>query len=193
MNGTGEKEKWPLKSARELAVSMVALLEPVCLRIAIAGSVRRGKPEVGDIEIVYVPRLGAQPAGAELFSDERTQCNLADARIAELERSGVLERRLNAKGRESFGELNKLMRHAASGMPVDLFATTELCWFNYLVCRTGGAENNIAICRAAQAMGWKWTPYGEGFSRGHDRHAVQSEREVFEFVGLPYLEPEDRP
>ena len=86
------------------------------------------------------------------------------------------------------------MRHVPSGIPVDLFATTEACWFNYLVCRTGGADNNLAICFAAQRAGWKWTPYGPGFTRGSGEvHLVRSEREVFEFVGLPYLEPEQRP
>jgi DNA polymerase/3'-5' exonuclease PolX len=90
------------------------------------------------------------------------------------------------------------MRHVASGIPVDLFATTEACWHNYLVCRTGPAESNIRIAAAAKARGWKWNPYGEGFSRGgplagpEEARALRSEREVFEFVGLPYTEPEER-
>jgi len=88
-----------------------------------------------------------------------------------------------------------------SGIPVDLFATTEECWYNYLVCRTGGKETNLAICRAANAKGWSWTPYGPGFTchpgevspeEYTEQHLVHSEREVFEFVGLPYLEPRDR-
>jgi DNA polymerase/3'-5' exonuclease PolX len=88
-------------------------------------------------------------------------------------------------------------------MPLDLFTCTRENFFNYLVCRTGGAESNIKICEAARARGWKWNPYGNGFSRPAsthfasngetiqtpDVHTVTSECEVFEFVGLPYLEP----
>jgi hypothetical protein len=43
---------------------------------------------------------------------------------------GILERRLNALGHETYGPKYKLMRHA-SGIPVDLFAATEESWFNY--------------------------------------------------------------
>lgn len=187
-----DKPKWPRETAADVADALLQALKPACTRIEVVGSVRRGKPMVGDVELLYVPRWGAQPAGLELIPDERARANLADETIAGLERAGVLERRLNAKGRESYGALNKLMRHVPTGMPVDLFATTEECWFNYLVCRTGGAQNNIAICDAANRKGWKWTPYGSGFSRGVETHVVKSERDVFEFVGLPYLEPEER-
>ncbi len=83
-----------------------------------------------------------------------------------------------------WGEKNKLAVHVASGVPVDLFAATEANWFNYLVCRTGPGESNIAIASAAKAMGWQWHPYGTGFSRpvglGTEGRAVASEREVFE-------------
>jgi DNA polymerase/3'-5' exonuclease PolX len=76
---------------------------------------------------------------------------------------------------------------------VDLFTATRENFFNYLVCRTGGEESNIRVASAAIARGWKWNPYGNGFSRvvglGSEHHDVTSEREVFEFVGLPYLEP----
>jgi DNA polymerase/3'-5' exonuclease PolX len=40
---------------------------PRCERIEIAGSLRRGKPNVGDIEIFYVPRIGQVQVLGELF------------------------------------------------------------------------------------------------------------------------------
>jgi DNA polymerase/3'-5' exonuclease PolX len=85
------------------------------------------------------------------------------------------------------------MRHVASGIPADLFAATRENWWNYLVCRTGPADSNMRICMGAQARGWKWNPYGAGFSdpEGNVR-VMDSERAVFDFVGLPYREPEAR-
>jgi len=91
-----------------------------------------------------------------------------------------------------YGRKNKLMLHRATGLPVDLFAATEDNWWNYLVCRTGPADSNMRICTAAQSKGWKWNPYGAGFSRDGKVVAMTSEQEVFAFVGLPYTNPEHR-
>jgi len=83
--------------------------------------------------------------------------------------------------------------HVGSGIPVDFFTATEENWFNYLVCRTGSAENNIEIAKAAQAKGWMWQPYGKGFiDKSGEWHQPKSEEEVFTLVGLPYLAPKDR-
>src|SRR5438105_60329 len=54
-----------LAEAERIAAAIVADLAPSCARIQVAGSVRRRKELVGDIEIVAVPRHA--PAG--LFGD----------------------------------------------------------------------------------------------------------------------------
>ena len=45
-----------LEKAEKIARKYVDLLAPFCERIEIAGSTRRKKPEVGDIEIVCIPK-----------------------------------------------------------------------------------------------------------------------------------------
>ena len=183
-----DKQRYPRAAALKVAKELCDALAPACERIIVAGSLRRRKADVGDVEILYIPKVGMIRDG--LFEQEKS---LADLAIADLERRCVLSRRLNANGSEMFGDKNKLMRHTLSGIPVDLFATTAECWANYLVCRTGGAETNKAICMAAMRQGWKWNPYGPGFT---DREGavvrVASEREVFELAGLAFQEPEDR-
>lgn len=170
--------------------------QPFCVRIEIAGSLRRQRPDVGDIEILYIPVLRERPDDQDMF--RTVMVNLVDEQIREMECAGILSRRQNALGREAFGQKNKLMVHHPSEIPVDLFAATEANWWNLLVCRTGPAELNTRICVAAQRKGWKWTTYGSGFQRfdvfrkGFEVHRSESERDVFEFVGLPYLEPEKR-
>ncbi|MCX7608946.1 MAG: hypothetical protein N2049_06990 [Anaerolineales bacterium] len=47
--------KMPLDEAEKIARKYVGLLAPYCRRIEIAGSIRRRKAEVGDIEIVAEP------------------------------------------------------------------------------------------------------------------------------------------
>jgi DNA polymerase/3'-5' exonuclease PolX len=115
-----------------------------------------------------------------------------DAALNSLIDDGILAKRKNVKGSEMWGEKNKLAVHVRTGVPVDFFATTESAWWNYVVCRTGPGESNIAIEVAAQRKGWKWNPYGEGFTDGGKVIPVRSEREAFELVGLPYKEPKDR-
>ena len=51
------KTRVPLARAQVVAAEVVALLAPACERIEIAGSVRREKTDVGDIEIVCTPSV----------------------------------------------------------------------------------------------------------------------------------------
>lgn len=186
-----DQRRYPWEEAYKVAAIIAQELRPVCARVQIAGSLRRHKPDVGDVEILYVPITRTEPDPEDLFANRTV--NLADARIEELIRAGVLEKRKNANGSEVFGEKNKLARHVGSGIPVDLFSATEENWFNYLVCRTGPSQSNIRICEAAIHKGWKWNPYGEGFSNAEgESRRMESEEAVFAFVGLRYHEPAGR-
>jgi len=186
------KTKFPRAAALAVAKELCDALRPVTERLIVAGSLRRQKDEVGDVEILFVPKLETVRDG--LFDVK--QISQVDAVLDRLLAAGVLAKRLNANGSVMWGDKNKLAVHMASRVPVDLFAATEANWFNYLVCRTGPGESNIAIASAAKAMGWQWHPYGTGFSRpvglGTEERVVASEREVFDFVGLPFKEPWER-
>jgi DNA polymerase/3'-5' exonuclease PolX len=197
-----DKQRYPRYEALAIADELVAMLLPFCDRIAIAGSLRRRKPDVGDIEILYIPtvenRSELLTRPSDLFADSdpiKTRditVNLVDEKLDELVAADVLERRKNALGREVYGEKNKLMRHIPSGIPVDLFAATAENWFSLLVCRTGSAESNTRICMAAQSMVFKWKPYEGIVDELGNLHSITSERELFLLVGLPYLEPWER-
>jgi DNA polymerase/3'-5' exonuclease PolX len=184
------KTKFPRTDALAVAKFVCDALKPVTVQLICAGSLRRRKSEVGDVEIVYIPKTVAQPDG--LFDTK--QVNLVDDALDRLLKDGILARRTNVKGSEIWGPKNKLALHVASGIPVDFFAASEGNWFNYLVCRTGGAENNTLIASAAQRKGWKWNPYGPGFTvlQTSEIVPVRSERDVFDLVGLQYQEPHER-
>lgn len=185
-----EKVKYPRAAAIAVARELVGVLEPVVSEIRVAGSLRRMKREVGDVEIVFIPRIEQRPDG--LF--DTRPVDLAAEAIDKLLDRGVLRKREGESGYAGWGPKNKLGVHAASGIPVDLFATTAENWWNYLVCRTGPKESNEAIAKAAQARGWQWNSYGPGFTAiaGGEVRAMGSEQEVFAFVGLPYKEPASR-
>lgn len=183
------KVRWPRSEALNAARELCKLIGPFCERIVVAGSLRRMKSEVGDVEILYIPRYEVR--SADLFSS--AQFNLADEVIERLVSDGILAKRVSAAGRTSWGELNKLAVHS-SGVPIDLFRTNETSWWNYLVCRTGPADSNTRIAAAAIRRGFRWHPYGSGFTRIRDgkEFPMTSEAAVFEFVGLRYTSPSER-
>jgi len=168
-----------INKARAIAEEIMGLLDGSCDRKVIAGSIRRRKPDVGDIEILCIPRF-------EGIADS------LDRRVQELMFQGVLAHRLNKLGRKVYGPKNKLMLHIPSGIGIDIFSTTEECWPVSLVVRTGGKTTNQRIATAALQKGYQFHAYGSGFSTPSGEIVCRSEREVFEAVGLPYREPWER-
>jgi DNA polymerase/3'-5' exonuclease PolX len=184
------KRKYPRAQAIAVARELCQALAPGCARLIVAGSLRRRKAEVGDVDILYIPRFEER----QLDLVTHGPVNLADEVLDSLLAAGVLSKRPSSAAGFAWGPKNKLAIHGANGIPVDLFAATEGNWWNLLVCRTGPEAMTISICEAARRHGWQWNPHGPGFSRldGAGSQAVRSEEEVFAFVGLPYAPPEGR-
>ena len=184
------KQKYPRSDALKVAKLLCVSLADITDRLIVAGSLRRRKTEVGDVEILYIPKMVTQ--SLDFFT--ATSVSQVDLMLDRLLANGVIAKRKNVNGSVMWGEKNKLAVHVASGIPVDFFAARADTWFNYLVCRTGGAENNRQIAVAANAKGWRWNPYGVGFSdaAGNLVATVAAERDVFDLVGLPYREPWER-
>lgn len=175
-----------------VAMAIYEHLRPVCQpdRLMVAGSLRRLKGEVGDVELVYVSKTHQVQDG--LFG-EKKDIQLAEAMIARLLRSGVIEKRPNVACHFTWGSLNKLAIDTATGIPVDLFATTEENFWMSLVIRTGPKESNIRLIEAAAKKGLRLHAYGQ-YTKTVTGQVVPcgSEEEVFLRAGLPCLKPQDR-
>lgn len=188
---TENKPRFARALALTVASALCRELKPHCERLVVAGSLRRRKETVGDIEILYIPKT-APGARTDMFAAP-DEIDCTSAFLDKLIERGIITKRLNKDNHATWGPKNKLARHFPSLIPVDFFTATEANWYNYLVCRTGGMESNIRIAEAAQAKGWKWNPYGPGFTDDHgDIVPSTTERQAFELVGLPYLEPWER-
>ena len=74
----------PLAKARGFAQIIAARLAPYCERIEIAGSIRRKRETVGDIELVAISRRGTNLLG------EPTDQQLVDQPLLAMEREGYL-------------------------------------------------------------------------------------------------------
>lgn len=187
-----DRKKFPHADAMLLAERFKAGLLNFCEPgfIAIAGSLRRERPMVGDIEILFVPKPVEQRDG--LFDTK-----MVDATEQLLESwltAKAITRRLNVNGHvSSWGPENKHAVHLASGIPVDLFATTVENWWVSLVIRTGSKETNLKLTTGAQRIGRKLNAYGKGITESDGTVIpATSERHVFELCNVPYLEPYER-
>ncbi|MEI8288634.1 MAG: hypothetical protein WCH99_04125 [Verrucomicrobiota bacterium] len=187
-----DKPKFPHAQAMKVAVELVNTLRPYVKEITIAGSLRRGKHFVGDIEILYVPMLTKQKVG--LFESDMQSVNVTDAYLINpMLRSGVIEKRPNRLGHFAWGVNNKLARHVASNIPVDFFGTTMENWFVSLVIRTGSKETNLSLTMGAQKLGRTLNAYGCGVTESDGTITpATSEEHVFQLCGVPYKEPQAR-
>lgn len=168
-----------LARARAIAEELKSLLAPECDKIEVAGSIRRRKPFVGDIEILAVPKY---VDGVDQLDEE----------IKKLMAERLLGYRRNVRGSISYGPKNKLLVHLPSGVGVDIFSTDAERWWVSLVVRTGGEITNRRIATAAIRKGWHLQAYGHGFTTPQGDVVCRSEEETFRAVGLPYLPPERR-
>lgn len=197
-------KRWPREEAVAVGSEIMDGLFGSVDKAVVAGSVRRHKPEVGDVEVVYIPSI-AKTADPTDFFGKMVDYNVTDEAIEKMIRWGVLEKRLNVKGQETYGPKNKLMRHVKTGMPVDLFATSLSDWWVSLVIRTGSKETNLRLTTGAQAIGRKLNAYGAGVTilltdqDVNGRHyypgdviPATSEEDVFRLCGVPFMKVEDR-
>lgn len=106
---------WQLEDARLVARVVMQWLGDACERIEVAGSVRREKPEVKDIELVYIPKMVT--VQATLFGDE-VQVSAMEERLQALVRS---EKLMWDELTPRHGEKYQRLIHVNSGMVIELF------------------------------------------------------------------------
>ncbi len=191
--------------ALKIAEELVERLRPACTRIEIAGSVRRGKAKVKDIEIVAVPDLTPVPRPRAEFGKPIPQWNKTklDVILMEMFLDGVVEFEKN-------GEKYKKLRIFKGKDSIaynlcDLFLVTPPAeWGVQMVIRTGPADfSHWCVTRKSQggalpddlivedgAVG----PRVRG-DKGDARHGViltPEESDFLKVLGLGWIEPGER-
>lgn len=159
-------QRFELTAAARYAEPLAAYLKAIrgVREVAIAGSYRRRKETVGDVDIVVSARSGSA---------------VMDRLIAYPEVREVL-----AKGATRASVVLKC------GLQVDLRVVPPESFGAALHYFTGSKAHNIAIRRRAQARGLKLNEYG--VFKGAKRVAGATEASVFAAVGLPWIAPELR-
>lgn len=207
-----QDQKWDAAKVRPVAEKLADELGPGCERIEIAGSLRRGRKMVGDIELVMVEKFVEKPAGG-LFGTPTTGSALAPI-LARMVADGRLCNKLN-------GEKMKKYKIATVKRPlfVDLFIAHPDAWGYQLAIRTGPSWFSKKMVtqrykggllgdayRAFAGGVWKGrpdlTPPGDGTQppepfMEHDgvvyeRHPVPEEPDFMALLSCGYIEPDKR-
>jgi len=76
-----------------------------------------------------------------------------------------------------------------NGEQIDLYFATPETWGTLVLIRTGSAEHNIKLSMIAQKEGLKLSH--NGLTR-KGKVIATVEKELFEALDLPYVEPEER-
>lgn len=152
-----------LERAQKTADAIVKRLAPYCKKIEVAGSIRRRRPRVRDIDIVLIP---------------------SDPWNLHHEILGLGQMRMSG---------GKIMRVMVGSIQVDIYVATEETWATLLLIRTGSTENNIRLCSTAKKKGWHLSADGSGlFNEAGERIAGDTELSIYQALGLPFQKPEQR-
>ena len=162
----GKVKRILLAAAEEVADSLSAYLTGIhgVKELAVAGSFRRRKETVGDLDILVTARKDSPVMQRFTEFDE-----VAEVLSHGKTRSTVVLR---------------------SGLHVDLRVLPEVSYGAALQYFTGSREHNIEVRRLAVKKGYKINEYG--VFKNDKRIAGKTEKEVYAKVGLPYIEPELR-
>lgn len=168
------------KQAWHIACRLVERFAPLCQtgKCVIAGSLRRQKEKVNDIEIVCIPKYGHVQMPGELF---RTEQNLV---VHHLTISGDIQ---ITKGGPRYHQI------IFEDTQVDLFMTAPDQWGRMLAVRTGPADYSIKLASRWKALGYMGHK-GELVSIKGSRYKPEfpTEKSFFEFLGWEYPQPSER-
>ncbi|MDP3511841.1 MAG: DNA polymerase/3'-5' exonuclease PolX [Sulfuritalea sp.] len=155
-----------LATAAQYATSLMAWLSAATgvSRIELAGSFRRCRETVGDLDILAVAADGSAVMARFVAYDE----------VAEVLSQGPTRASVVLK----------------CGLQVDLRVVDAGAYGAALCYFTGSRAHNIALRRLAQERGLKLNEYG--VFRGRERIAGASEESVYGALGLPFIAPELR-
>ncbi len=176
-----------LDRAQKCARKVINILEPFCEKIETAGSIRRKKPEVKDIEIVALPK------GTE---GERR----INRRLKWSEKNSSIQM---IKNGEKYKQFTLIKKNGLELIKVDLFIVTPPAqWGVIFLIRTGSAEFSKWIVNIRKREFYS-------FSKGQLLHNYQSglgrdkkwktevlvtpeEKDVFQKLRIEYIYPENR-
>ena len=157
-----------------LAFKIVSTIEQHCIRVEVAGSIRRQKPTVNDIDLVIQPKSNSW---LQIIKAIRREFDA----ITEKQGQKLATLYVPFVSKQGRGLLQ-----------VDLYRASRRMWGILLLIRTGSAEHNIYLAKLAIRKGYRLA-YSKGLlNEGGEIIASETEEDVFQALELDYIPPEER-
>lgn len=176
-----DTERRPYAQVNRVAACLVDALQPVCHRIEVAGSLRRERDMVGDIEIVAVPKPILNLIGEPT---EQTEVDLLlDTWPITFAKRGRKYQQFSFEWQPGWT------------FKVDLFLPTRETWGVVFMLRTGSPAFSKQMVTAKSYGGYKPDVYT--VEQGCVRMAgmllpTPEETNVFDLWKMKYVQPKDR-
>jgi DNA polymerase (family X) len=138
-----------------------------------AGSLRRRRETVGDLDILVVMRPGR---------DKQKDVDIVAEHI--LKYPGIAQTLAHGENKVSF--------QLESGMQVDVRLLEKNCFGAALMYFTGSKAHNVALRGRANDMGWTLNEYALTTLKGGRTVAGKTEEEIYAKLKLDHIEPELR-
>jgi DNA polymerase/3'-5' exonuclease PolX len=164
----------PLAQATVIAEEVCAVLRSFCQRIEVAGSIRRRRETIGDVELVAIPKV--VPTG--LLGDELTvDPGFIDA----------VNKWPKVKGKPA-GKYTQ--RWPPGGITLDLFMANTDNWGLIYAVRTGSADFSHQVL-AVQWVKRGYKSVDGRLTRVRDGQVIpiREEADLFALLRIPYVEP----
>ncbi len=200
----GEERMIEREAALRVASEVATRLRPACEKVALAGSLRRGKDQVHDIEIVIQPHFDTNLLGERLVSYGEL-----DAVIKGLVEDGTLS--LDTQVLRNGRKLKRFIANALDA-PFEFYIASARNFGAIHTIRTGDKDFSRALVTSveiggfmpatcAQIKGSLWQFPSAMYAQAARSAAETSngtvipcptEKEYFAALGLPWIAPEDR-
>lgn len=197
-----------IEDAQALATRLLGALGDACERIEVAGSVRRRKAEVKDIELVAIPRWRDEPqydVTPSLFTGLAEppvhRVNLLAEAVRQFDESDAIRiikpgAAADDLGRWHIDDGGRYWRLyvPARRVKLDLFLASPETWGPVFLYRTGSAEFSAAmLARWKQVSGGGYSRDGQLYRPAHrEPERLLEERDVFAACEVAYVPPEER-
>lgn len=177
--------KIELSEAQGVAQRVLKHISPAMERIEVAGSIRRGKPVVGDIELVGIP------------SNRARLIRLLGETGAHI-KPGVP----GAVPWDPKEDAKYMRVRLTEGMNLDLFLASHENWGGLYLMRTGGATgpDGSSFSGFVPGMFGRWKKLSGGgrmtgcqpTTKDGEQLPLREEQDFFDLLGMGFVPPEER-
>ena len=167
-----EQKRLPLKDAEQIGNAMLNAVKKIpCVHKAeLAGSLRRKKETIGDIDIVVT---ADEKDWKKIIRKYISLPNVVKVIVAGRTKASVV------------------IKDNLTPIQVDIRIVHDTEYGAAMLYFTGSKEHNIKLRTIARERGYKINEYGI-FNSNNKRMAGETEEDMYRFLGLRYISPEQR-